>query len=496
MAAVDRGYAWCVLVASCVLQLFGIGFSIGSVGVMLVSFSTAFPTAGLAQTAWIGSLRSLQFLASPVAVLLLKRFGCRTTTIVGALVSATGIALSASSTEVWHAYLTFGVLGGVGVALTYTCSTAVLGDYFDKKKHVAFPVSCLGNSLGVLIFPYLLQLIVDSVGHAGALYLLAALKAVEVACGLVFKPNDPVSGNLSAESNAAALVATETGCSSAGTGCATLLDSSPAHSSFLAEKDSSDTRPGCITMATIPLGAACSGPESALASKLPAYASDSNCGASEDASGSASAISGIGNHKNGALKRMLCLLRDWQCLTLMVHAFAWGFTVAAAEVLAPISAKNRGIGESDASLGMTILGAGMLFSSFVMLGLGWCTYDRFAVYFPTCGLMGICSILFSVCYQSPAYIAVCCLYGVAFGVLLSLFLSLLADFKSPDDYADLFGLYVFFNGIGGLAGPAVTGALQAAVSDGAGWYVAGCVGVVGSALLIPAYVTQRGRPTA
>jgi hypothetical protein len=60
-------------------------------------------------------------LFSPVSALL-ARFGVRWIMFLGSIIMSLGLILAGFSTEIWHVYLTQGILFGFGCSLVYMVS--------------------------------------------------------------------------------------------------------------------------------------------------------------------------------------------------------------------------------------------------------------------------------------------------------------------------------------------------------------------------------------
>ncbi|KAI9478842.1 MAG: major facilitator superfamily domain-containing protein [Benjaminiella poitrasii] len=81
---------------------------------------------------------------------LLARLGARVTMMIGSVLMSLGIILAGFSTEVWHLYLTQGVLFGIGASLVYMSIVAVIPQWFTTKRGTAMGVSSAGSGFGGL----------------------------------------------------------------------------------------------------------------------------------------------------------------------------------------------------------------------------------------------------------------------------------------------------------------------------------------------------------
>jgi MFS family permease len=58
----------------------------------------------------------------PAVQILLSNYGAKVVLIIGTLLVTLGLELASLSTEIWHLYLTFGVLFGIGSSFLYVVS--------------------------------------------------------------------------------------------------------------------------------------------------------------------------------------------------------------------------------------------------------------------------------------------------------------------------------------------------------------------------------------
>jgi ERI1 exoribonuclease 2 len=90
------------------------------------------------KTAWVGSLFvSVPLLAGPIASALTNKYGCRTITMIGALVASVGFIFGAFSTSTDMLCLTFGVISGFGLSMVYVPAVVIVAFYFEKKRAFA-----------------------------------------------------------------------------------------------------------------------------------------------------------------------------------------------------------------------------------------------------------------------------------------------------------------------------------------------------------------------
>nr|CAH0109386.1 unnamed protein product [Daphnia galeata] len=188
---IDAGWAWIIAVAS----LFASAISSG----VYFTFSMYFPIllhefqASRAATAWVGSLNNgIYMLAGPIATFFIRRIGCRWTVMIGGLTSMIGLALSSLAPSLTMLFFTYGGITAFGLCLNYTSWIVAISDSFNKKHAIAFSLSQSGVGLGIFIFGPLFSYLITVYGWRGALLITGAC-TLQLTClgALIFPSRRP-----------------------------------------------------------------------------------------------------------------------------------------------------------------------------------------------------------------------------------------------------------------------------------------------------------------
>lgn len=132
------------------------------------------------------------FAVSPVAGILTDRIGLRKTTLIGGALAATGMLLSSFLTSHVEAlFFTYGIMYGLGAALTYTPSLAILGHYFHKYLGFVNGIVTSGSSVFTVVMPFLLEKVISSAGLDATLWFLATLAVCIMPCAILYVPVCP-----------------------------------------------------------------------------------------------------------------------------------------------------------------------------------------------------------------------------------------------------------------------------------------------------------------
>ena len=78
----------------------------------------------------------------------------------------------------WHFILSFGFLNGLGLALLFTPSIAVVGHYFKRRRGLATGIASTGGGIGGICIPLMLQSLFERVGWGWSIRILALISLV------------------------------------------------------------------------------------------------------------------------------------------------------------------------------------------------------------------------------------------------------------------------------------------------------------------------------
>lgn len=181
-------YGWLIVVVSFAVILIGAGTR-SAPGALLLGMEadTGWSKAEISLAAAAGIL--LLGLGGPVSGLLIDRFGVRRLTVVALMLTASGMALSALASEVWHLVLVFGLVSGFGAGLVAsTLGPIVANRWFSKGRGLVIGLFGGAASAGQLVFFPVLTSISGSDGWRTAVLVLAgALIAVAIPAALLLR---------------------------------------------------------------------------------------------------------------------------------------------------------------------------------------------------------------------------------------------------------------------------------------------------------------------
>ncbi|KAI8143758.1 major facilitator superfamily domain-containing protein [Fennellomyces sp. T-0311] len=185
----DGGYGWFVIIGCFLAQFTSFGPAL-QWGVMQEHFERVFenvPNAQL-QLSFAGTIMELVVdLMGPVFQVLASRYGIRPVLVLGSLISVLGLELAGFTTQIWHLYLTQGVLFGAGASLLYVAAMSVPAQWFNKRRGFGLSLVSSGAGVGGVVLPFLSTEINSKLGAGWTYRILGfvCLAGNVITCSLV-----------------------------------------------------------------------------------------------------------------------------------------------------------------------------------------------------------------------------------------------------------------------------------------------------------------------
>jgi OFA family oxalate/formate antiporter-like MFS transporter len=154
-----------------------IATSVSAFGVFLPVLSDAFQwSRGAVSVALSINLILGGVVAFPVASVA-DRHGPRGVLLLTVLIGAGGFALTATVRTLWHLYLVYGVMVGIGMSSIYVLSTATVSRWFAERRGTALAMVLSGFNLGWLLGGPLAALLIRHYGWRAAYVVLGGVIA-------------------------------------------------------------------------------------------------------------------------------------------------------------------------------------------------------------------------------------------------------------------------------------------------------------------------------
>lgn len=145
-----------------------------SFGIYLTTYllTHRFADARASDYGYIGGLNfTFAMLLSPLATILVRRFSIRPVMLSGSLLQCLGYISASFASKIWHLYLSQGALVGCGIGLMIIPSTAVLSQWFERKRSIANGISSAGSGIGGMVFTWGTAGMIERLGLGWALRL-------------------------------------------------------------------------------------------------------------------------------------------------------------------------------------------------------------------------------------------------------------------------------------------------------------------------------------
>ncbi|XP_021366823.1 monocarboxylate transporter 12-like isoform X2 [Mizuhopecten yessoensis] len=108
----------------------------------------------------------------------------------GGLLAFLGLASSFFATGIRYLIVSIGVVAGFGFSLTFLSCLTSVGEYFDGKvKLVAISIIGTGAGCGGMLFPFLMDYLIDMYGWRGCVLIVGGLMGNMICFFAVCKPN-------------------------------------------------------------------------------------------------------------------------------------------------------------------------------------------------------------------------------------------------------------------------------------------------------------------
>lgn len=131
--------------------------------------------------------------ASPLVQICVSIFGVHIVLLAGTLFLTLGLEMAGFASQIWHLYLTQGVLFGVGASCIYVTIVGVTPQWFNKHRGLALGIIASGSGIGGLAIPFIMTSINGSLGPGWTYRILGFVCLVcdLIACAFVKEKNPP-----------------------------------------------------------------------------------------------------------------------------------------------------------------------------------------------------------------------------------------------------------------------------------------------------------------
>ncbi|KAI1884355.1 hypothetical protein AGOR_G00225560 [Albula goreensis] len=185
--APDGGWGWVVLVATIIVLALTLAFP-SCIGIFYTDLQNEFHASNT-ETSWVPSIMTAVLHAGgPLCSVLVERYGCRPTVMVGGVLSGLGMAASSFTRTITELYITAGIVTGLGFCFCFQPAVTIMGHYFVRRRAFANAMSSTGTALGLCTLPLLANFLLGQLGWRGSFLVLGGLLLNCCVCGAVMRP--------------------------------------------------------------------------------------------------------------------------------------------------------------------------------------------------------------------------------------------------------------------------------------------------------------------
>ncbi|CEL04958.1 hypothetical protein ASPCAL06081 [Aspergillus calidoustus] len=162
----NGGYGWVCTVAGAVSMAHSWGFN-SAYAVFLAYYldNGSFKGASRLDYAFVGSLSlTATFMVSPIATAITHRFGIRKTMFIGTILETASLLCASAASQIWHLFLTQGVLFGLGMGMLFIPVASVVPQWFTTKRSLAAGISVSGAGIGGLVYSLATEAAIRNLG--------------------------------------------------------------------------------------------------------------------------------------------------------------------------------------------------------------------------------------------------------------------------------------------------------------------------------------------
>ena len=178
LARLEQGrfYGWIAL-AGIMLAYCGVcGDITYAYGVFLPAIGETFNWSRSALSGPYTAFIIIAGMLGPIAGITVSRFGARKNIIFSNIIAVLGLLGMSQVREIWHVYLFFSIMAGIGIAFgEFIPTTTVVNNWFIRRRSLAMGLLFASGGLGGFALPPLISLLISSLGWRWAWVCLAGI---------------------------------------------------------------------------------------------------------------------------------------------------------------------------------------------------------------------------------------------------------------------------------------------------------------------------------
>ncbi|XP_077508668.1 monocarboxylate transporter 2-like [Amblyomma americanum] len=170
----DSVHSWLVAGACALTSFFALAGRRSS-GFLFVAIQDTFQT-NKSDGSWpIMAMGAVMYLAGLITGPVAHRFTARPVIITGATLASIGAIVSYFAADIGVMTFTMGVVHAVGTGMVFIIAPTIINEHFDKHRGLAMGLNYTGVTMGLFVFPKLLEYLTGIYGLRGSLLIFGAV---------------------------------------------------------------------------------------------------------------------------------------------------------------------------------------------------------------------------------------------------------------------------------------------------------------------------------
>ncbi|MEW9051570.1 MAG: OFA family MFS transporter [Neobacillus sp.] len=126
------------------------------------------------------------------------QIGPRWVATIGGILLGIGVMLASQATTLFQLYFFYGVIGGIGIGMTYVCPLSACVKWFPDKRGFISGIAVAGFGLGGLIYKPIISYLIELTGVSNSFIYIGMIYLVLVVAGAQLLKNPPADYQLPA----------------------------------------------------------------------------------------------------------------------------------------------------------------------------------------------------------------------------------------------------------------------------------------------------------
>uniref|UniRef100_A0AAF5HY67 Major facilitator superfamily (MFS) profile domain-containing protein n=1 Tax=Strongyloides stercoralis TaxID=6248 RepID=A0AAF5HY67_STRER len=185
--ATDGGWGYVVVFGSFLIHVIADGI-VYAFGVMATALMHYFEETNARVSIIVSLLVGLTLASGPIASAITNKFGCRVTTISGAIIATLGLFAASFSTSLEMVMISAGAICGIGFGLIYCPAIVIVTMYFEKYRALATGIAVCGAGVGTAVISPLQEYLIQHYSWQFCMRVNAGLALICIVAGLTFAP--------------------------------------------------------------------------------------------------------------------------------------------------------------------------------------------------------------------------------------------------------------------------------------------------------------------